>query len=85
MDIYKLGVVVPTQDIIDKGFDLEKYNYLANIIFDEGVLFEVRILGSYGFALNKNKSEVLILKIKDNNKILNIESAEQDIHKIFLN
>jgi len=82
----KIAVAVESGALEEMGFDWNFYEYLANVHFkykeDFFCVFNVRIVGEFGYAKNKSGDWVLIMDVVDNKNIYEIEKI-QDIGKDF--
>ena len=84
MSVENHGYLIPIELIDEFKIDYDDFDFLANIIFSDMVIYNLRVAGDIAFSKNKEGTEVLVVDL-ENPDILLIEETEQDFRRISLN
>jgi hypothetical protein len=78
------GYLIPIELINEFNIDYDDFDFMANIIFEDMVIYNLRVAGDIAFSKNKEGTEFLVIDL-DNPDIILIEECQQDFRKISLN
>jgi hypothetical protein len=84
MKAEKHGFFIDIELLNDFDIDYDDFEFMANIVFKDVVIYNLRVAGDLAFSKNEEGNGVLIIDL-NNPEILLIEETQQDFRKISKN
>jgi len=78
------GYLVPFKLLKQFNIDYDDFDFMANVIFKDVVIYNLRVAGNIAFSKNEKGNGVLIIEL-NNPDIILIEETQQDFRKISMN
>jgi hypothetical protein len=84
MKAEKHGFFIDIELLNDFDIDYDDFEFMANIVFKDMVIYNLRVAGDLAFSKNEEGNGVLIIDL-NNPDIVLIEETQQDFRKISKN